>query len=199
MKNKSEFINANEIVREKSIDEKKIEDFISTFNKKLKKHSGKALTSKVSINNGLDEIPTLTDAEFEEVKKRAATAGWIFTSSPDNYGTTSYHLEMNEDSKQNQRIKSILTLAEAEGYTHLRFISKRGLCGLKRFAFTTGLVIGLEETGYFGRYCFHNQYDAEKCLNEWNGEGDPSGDWIKYKGTGGERSNPMSSAFNNEK
>ena len=81
-------------------------------------------------------------------------------------------------------------IAEEEGYKKVRFIPNRGLCGLKRFAFTTGLVIGLDEIGYEGRYCFANNSDAEKSFAEWNGEGDPSGDWIKYKGQGGERSNP---------
>lgn len=31
--------------------------------------------------------------------------------------------------------------------------------------------------------------NAVAALNEWDGNGDPSGDWIKYKGIGGERSN----------
>lgn len=78
---------------------------------------------------------------------------------------------------------------EAEGFTHIRVINGK-ICGIKRFIFTTGLVIGLDDVGYVGRYCYENHSDAVAALNEWNGNGDPNGDWIKYKGQGGERSNP---------
>jgi len=58
---------------------------------------------------------------------------------------------------------------KSEGYRELREIEGKGICGLMKFVFTTGLVIG---------------------MNSWDGKGDPSGNWIKYKGTGGERENP---------
>ncbi len=79
---------------------------------------------------------------------------------------------------------------ETEGYYEIREIPGRGLCGLRDFIFTTGLVIGMNEDLYYGRYCYSNKEDALKALNEWNGEGDPEGPWIKYKGMPGERSNP---------
>jgi hypothetical protein len=79
---------------------------------------------------------------------------------------------------------------ETEGYYEIREIPGRGLCGLRDFIFTTGLVIGMEEDRYYGRYCYSNQEDALESLNKWTGEGDPSGPWIKYKGMPGERSNP---------
>lgn len=78
---------------------------------------------------------------------------------------------------------------EKEGYYSIRELPGRGLCGLMRFAFTTGLVIGMDDFGYHGRYCYSSQADAKEALANWNGEGDPGGPWIKYKGTGGERTN----------
>lgn len=78
---------------------------------------------------------------------------------------------------------------EEHDYLHCREIAGHGLCGVARFLFTTGLVLGIEETGYRGRYCYEHRMDAIGALMDWNGIGDPPGPWIKYKGEGGERSN----------
>ncbi len=86
--------------------------------------------------------------------------------------------------------KNLLQMLKNEGYTHLRKIPGRGIVGLKRFMFTTGLVYNLTEDWYDGRYCYRNHADALKALENWNGEGDPDDeDWIKHKG-GKEYSNP---------
>lgn len=74
-----------------------------------------------------------------------------------------------------------------EGYTDLREIDGRWY-GLYRFMFTTGLVVGLDEYGYEGRYCYHTMSEARNALIHWYGKGDPPGEWIKYKGKDGERS-----------
>lgn len=83
---------------------------------------------------------------------------------------------------------SLISLLEKEGYTHIRGINGV-LCGIRRFAFTTGLVVGLEKTGYEGRYCYSNHADAVQAIENWEMNGDPEGNWIKYKGISGERSN----------
>jgi hypothetical protein len=80
---------------------------------------------------------------------------------------------------------------ETEGYSEIKEIPGKGICGLKDFIFTTGLIIGMTEIGYLGRYCYPSESEALDALNKWNGEGDPSGPWIKYKGSPGERSNPL--------
>jgi len=77
-----------------------------------------------------------------------------------------------------------------EGYFEIREIEGLGICSLMTFVFTTGLVIGMDDIGYRGRYCFSSKEEASKSLKEWDGVGDPPGNWIKYKGYGGERSNP---------
>jgi len=43
----------------------------------------------------------------------------------------------------------------SEGYLNLVEKGDKGICGLHRMAFTTGLFIGLDEIGYVGRFCFH--------------------------------------------
>lgn len=80
---------------------------------------------------------------------------------------------------------------KSEGYYEIREVPGRGICGLRKFIFTTGLVVGMTKDLYYGRYCYSNESDASKALNEWNGEGDPDGPWIKYKGMPEERSNPL--------
>lgn len=72
--------------------------------------------------------------------------------------------------------------AEQLGYSNVKYLGKeRGWCGLWKMGFTTGLMVGIEEYFYEGRYCYKHWDDAEKALNEWSGEGDPSGNWIKAK------------------
>ena len=85
----------------------------------------------------------------------------------------------------------LINYLKSEGYSEIKEVPGKGICGLRDFIFTTGLVIDMDENQYYGRYCYPSHEDALKALNEWNGEGDPSGPWIKYKGNPGERSNPL--------
>ena len=85
---------------------------------------------------------------------------------------------------------------EKEGYYSIREISDKGICGLRKFVFTTGLIIGMDMVGYKGRYCYSSAKDAQKALDEWDGTGDPGGPWIKYKGLGGERENTLGGCEN---
>lgn len=85
----------------------------------------------------------------------------------------------------------LIEYLKGQGYYSLKEIPGRGVCGLMKFAFTTGLVIGMDENLYYGRYCYANEDDAIKAISEWNGEGDPGGPWIKYKGIPEERVNPI--------
>jgi len=55
---------------------------------------------------------------------------------------------------------------EEEGYYSLKEIPNKGLCGLMDFVFTTGLVIGINEIGYFGRYCYSNKEETEALLEK---------------------------------
>lgn len=71
-----------------------------------------------------------------------------------------------------------------EGYTDLKEIPGRGICGIQRFMFTTGLVYGIQNKGYDGRYCYKYRWDAVNALQNWNGIGDPNdSEWIKHKGS----------------
>ena len=84
----------------------------------------------------------------------------------------------------------IIKYLKSEGYYEIRKIEGKGICGLMDFIFTTGLVIAMDEMGYFGRYCYKTRQEALDALNYWDGFGDPPGNWIKYNGYGGERENP---------
>lgn len=87
--------------------------------------------------------------------------------------------------------EELIAYLETEDYKQIREIPGRGLCGLMRFAFTTGLVYGITEDFYAGRYCYKNAVDAFIALETWTGEGDPpDADWIKHKGRV-EYSNPL--------
>lgn len=78
-----------------------------------------------------------------------------------------------------------------EGYSEFRMIPSKGLCGLKRFAFTTGLVYDISMEEYVGRYCYNNFSDALTAISTWNGTNDPDDSyWIKHKGLGIDKTNP---------
>lgn len=66
-----------------------------------------------------------------------------------------------------------------------REIPGLGLCAVQRFIYTTGLLTNLSFNGisynYDARYCYPNATDALVDLQEWDGKGDPPGDWIKEK------------------
>lgn len=81
-------------------------------------------------------------------------------------------------------------LLEREGYFDLKEVPGRGICGLRKFMFTWGLLWGLDESGYRGRWCYDNLAEPITALRIWDGIGDPKYKWIKYKGEGGERSGP---------
>ena len=72
---------------------------------------------------------------------------------------------------------------EEQGYFNLRHIEGRGLCGLFRFNYTIGLVYGMTNDEYIGRYCYYDSMEAKQALKEWNGIKDPDGNWIKHKGS----------------
>lgn len=76
-----------------------------------------------------------------------------------------------------------------EGYSHLTSLAT-GVCGIKRFNFTTALVVGIFSGGYERRYCYEHAAGAIEGLQGWNGVGHPSGPWIKCKGSGVDLLNP---------
>lgn len=86
-------------------------------------------------------------------------------------------------------------LEQTETYYNYRILKFRGeniLCCINDFMFTNGIIIGLTEIGYYGRFCFDNQ-NKKETIDLFNSlESIPDnleempGNWIKYKGTGGE-------------
>jgi hypothetical protein len=88
--------------------------------------------------------------------------------------------------------EELIEFLKKEGYYNLREIPNRGLCGLKQFIFTVGLVEGLTEGSYIGRYCYPNALIKESvvAIELWDGKDDPIGGWIKYKGVNGDYENP---------
>lgn len=79
--------------------------------------------------------------------------------------------------------EEMLSRLQDEGYTNLKQIKGKGICGLHRFIFTTGLCYGINTLNYEGRYCYDSFSDALSALNEWDGESDPKDElWIKHKG-----------------
>lgn len=74
----------------------------------------------------------------------------------------------------------------------LREIPGLGTCGVQKFMVTSGLLVKLTFDGdtvfdsyyYERRYCYAVTRDAVTALQEWDGTGDPPGEWIKEKQSG---------------
>ena len=79
---------------------------------------------------------------------------------------------------------------EAQGISPVAGVGNRGLCGLKRFQFTWGMLVNLQPLGYDLRYCYEHEADAHTALSSWDGVGHPAGPWIKCKGAGIDIINP---------
>lgn len=79
---------------------------------------------------------------------------------------------------------------EEQGYSLVKELPEKGWAGICRMAYTVGLFFGLDISGYYGRYCYPTWEDAAQAIKQWDGSGYPPGNWIKYKGRGGEYSNP---------
>ena len=79
-----------------------------------------------------------------------------------------------------------------EQFLEVRDVPERGLCAVERFIFTCGLLTQIDVDGicydFAARYCYPSEREARRALAEWDGKGDPPGDWIKEKVSG--RPNP---------
>lgn len=56
------------------------------------------------------------------------------------------------------------------------------VCALSKFIYTTGIVVGMDETGYVCRYCYETPNEALTAFLEWmaTGADEPTG-YIKRK------------------
>lgn len=83
-----------------------------------------------------------------------------------------------------------------EGYSRVRRMDAGLLAGqyigIRRFAFTVGLCVGLDWDCYHYRYCYPLEQSAWaiRAAATWDGEGHPPGPWVKCKGTDREFGNP---------
>ncbi len=81
-------------------------------------------------------------------------------------------------------------LLEAEGYMQIEQLPTGVWAGLQDMIYTTGLFVGLDETGYRRRYCYPSYESAVVALRSWDGQDDPPGPWIKRKGLGEDKIGP---------
>jgi hypothetical protein len=90
----------------------------------------------------------------------------------------------------NMVMNDLQKLLEREGYIGIRQITNGEWIGIMRMNYTYGLCVGMDESGYKGRYCYERILDAMTAARVYEGEGDPIGPWIKYKGEDEERMGP---------
>lgn len=77
-----------------------------------------------------------------------------------------------------------------EGY-ELPILINGSWCALMRMAFTTGLIVDIDEIGYSHRFCYEHYYEAKQALENYQDtEIFPDGNWIKRKGLNGDFTNP---------
>lgn len=101
------------------------------------------------------------------------------------------------DHHTNLILNSQLTI-EQLGYVIPRILPTGECAAIRRMAFTYGLFVGLNSGGIRTRFCYETFEDAKRALEDWDGQGNPPGPWLKEKGFNLElgkyvdRSNPNS-------
>lgn len=70
---------------------------------------------------------------------------------------------------------------EELGYKPARQLASGEWAGVRDMLYTTGLCVGLDDTGYRTRFCFSSRTEAEDAFAAWDGTGWPPGYWIKQK------------------
>jgi hypothetical protein len=90
-----------------------------------------------------------------------------------------------------QQVKDVQFISQMaeEGYLGTRKLPTGEWAAIRRFIYTTGLCVGLNEFSFRTRFCYETPFEALEALQEWDGNGDPPGPWIKEKGEV-ERNNP---------
>jgi hypothetical protein len=81
-------------------------------------------------------------------------------------------------------------ICKENGYGIHRLIPVVGWCALYRFGFNWSMLTDITEYGVGLRYCYENRENALVDIQNWDGVGDPPGDWIKVKGYGRDDLNP---------
>lgn len=77
-----------------------------------------------------------------------------------------------------------------QGYFLPRQLPDGRWIALQSMFATTGLFVGLDETGYRFRYCYEMAGEAIYDVLHWDGIDHPPGNWIKLKGHGYDLLNP---------
>ena len=70
-----------------------------------------------------------------------------------------------------------------QGYTNLKHIENKGICGILVHNNVIGLCYGITIEDYEGMYVYSNQIDAIKALKNWNGIGNPTFNYIRHSGS----------------
>ena len=86
-------------------------------------------------------------------------------------------------------LSAVSAMAEEEGLVDLR-VAAGQVCAVKRFLYTTAVMVGLQPYRYERRYCYEHEADAREALAAWTSGEHPPGPWIKCKGQGIDLLNP---------
>ena len=103
--------------------------------------------------------------------------------------------ENNRPSKELFKDQETIDKLESLGYKAPKPIEGKGWCAVVNtfFVFTNAIIYGIDKTGmtWAGRYCYPKSNPLAPLLAfaQWDGQGDPTGPWVKHKGAE-EYSNP---------
>ena len=84
-----EFLKACDYSYKRNYNRAKVDKVITALNKKIQEGEDR-------VNDALDEVPTLSEKEFEEARKNADKQGWILTLHPDNHDSITYKVTPKE-------------------------------------------------------------------------------------------------------
>jgi hypothetical protein len=77
-------------------------------------------------------------------------------------------------------IETLKRYLERQGYYKVRRLPDGRWLGVQKMLYTAGLFIMTVEAP-ITRFCYEHPAEAEQAFDEWDGNGDPPGAWIKQK------------------
>ena len=129
------------------------------------------------------------DLEEDGVLRRGESTEGLPDGVPEEHGGQS--IPDDEDEEDSAKTIGSITIEKLPQeqitfYEEMGYVSPIKINGdivaIGAFLYTTGIICGLDETGYKHRFCYHSPLDAHEALISWimSGEPEPTG-YIKRK------------------
>jgi hypothetical protein len=92
---------------------------------------------------------------------------------------------MSQEHKYSKEELDYIAFLVQNGYRNIKLLPNNRWVAILPLLFTHAVIIGKmhDRTSYDDRWCYHDWDSAAKAMEEWNGEGEPTG-WHRHPASG---------------